>query len=120
MPILAQQFPVYQPAMRIIGYLNSFNDLTRVVTTFPHQYETGLIVRLNLPPGYMPQGLNQQVGTIVEIIDATSFRVNIDSSQMENWFIPVEFPQNQQSAQVTPVGEVSSDTYLATKNVLPY
>ena len=120
MPILAQTSPTYQPAMRIIGFLNSLGFLTRIVTTFPHQYDVGTIVRLNLPTGFMPQGLNQKVGTITEIIDPTTFKVDIDSSQLEPFFTPIEFPENKQYAQVTPVGELNSQLTDATQNVLPY
>ena len=121
MPILAQTSPVFQPAMRIIGFINATdNILTRIVTTFPHQYDVGLIVRINLPTGFTPQGLNLKIGTIVDVIDLTSFHVAIDSSQMEDWSVPTEFPLNKQYAQVTPVGEVNLDLTDATRNVLPY
>ena len=121
MPILAQNYPVYQPAMRVIGFINdSGSSLTRVVTTIPHQYKAGIIVRLNLPVGYSPQGLNQKVGTIVDIIDATSFHVDIDSSQLEDFSSPNSFPDDRQYAQVTPIGEINSKLEYATRNVLPY
>ena len=120
MPILAQQYPVFQPAMRILGLVNPDGELTRVVTTFPHQYKIGMIVRLNLPTGYTPQGLNQQIGRITEIIDPISFYVAIDSSQMEQWSSPTEFPLDKQEAQITPVGEVNEKLSNATRNVLPY
>ena len=120
MPILAQTSPTYQPAMRVIQFLDSFNNLTRIVTTFPHQYDVGMIVRLNLPTGFTPQGLNQQVGAITEIIDPDSFLVGIDSSQLDGWTVPAGFPENKQYAQVTPVGELNSQLTDATQNVLPY
>jgi hypothetical protein len=121
MPILAQTSPVFQPAMRVINFINSsINDTTRIVTTTPHQYSVGMFVRINLPLGFRPQELNQKVGEIVEIIDITSFRVNIDSSQFGDFFIPAKFPRDEQYAQVTPVGEANSLLINATRNVLPY
>jgi len=120
MPILAQTSPVFQPAMRVIGLLVSIGNITRIVTTIPHQYDVGMIVRLNMPVGFTPQGLNQQVGEITDIIDPTTFYVGIDSSKLDGWTTPATFPENLQYPQVTPVGEVNSQLDDATRNVLPY
>ena len=121
MPILAQTSPVFQPAMRIISFMNdSGSGLTRIVTTFPHQYEVGMIVRINLPIGYTPQSLDQKVGAITDIIDPTSFHVSIDSSQFDSFSTPTNFPDDRQFAQVTPIGELNSQLTDATRNVLPY
>ena len=107
--------------MRPINFINSSaHGLTRIVTTLPHQYQVGMIVRINMPLGFEPQLLNKKVGEIVEIIDATSFRINIDSSLFGDFSVPTKFPRDKQYAQVTPVGEINSLLKYATRNVLPY
>ena len=119
MPILAQVSPTYQPAMRPINNINT-GSTTSVVTTIPHQYEVGMLVRLNLPIDYSLQALNQKVGTITRIIDATTFETDINSYQFGLFTAPTYFPENRQIAQVTPVGEVNEQLRNATRNVLPY
>jgi len=115
MSIQAQTFPVFQPAMRIIT--NITNGFPAIVTTsFAHQYTTGLIVRLILPPGYGMSQANQLFSDIT-VIDATTFTINIDT----RLFQPFEpFSLQSQYPQSIPTGEINSTVYLAYKNVLPY
>ncbi len=105
MSIQAQQYPVFQNAMRIITNITNANPAV-ITTSFAHQYETGLIVRLILPPGYGMYQANQALSDIT-VIDSVTFSMNLDTLQA-------------QYAQVIPVGEVNSTVYLAYKNVLPY
>lgn len=115
MSIQAQAFPEFQPAMRIIT--NITNAFPAVVTTsFAHQYNTGLIVRLLLPPGFGMFQVNQMSGAIT-VIDTTSFSIDIDTRNF--WVFETPVGANQY-AQCIPTGEVNSTVYLATKNVLPY
>lgn len=115
MSIQAQTFPVFQPAMRIIT--NVTNGFPAIVTTsFAHQYDTGLIIRLILPPGYGMDQVSQKFGEIV-VIDDTNFSISIDTT----YFQPFVTPSSpSQFAQAIPTGEINSTVYLATKNVLPY
>lgn len=115
MSIQAQTFPVFQPAMRIIT--NITNGFPAIVTTsFAHQYTTGLIIRLILPPGYGMTQANQQFSDIT-IIDSLNFSINLDT----RLYYPFTVPGSPtQYAQAIPTGEVNSTVYLATKNVLPY
>lgn len=119
MPILAQTSPVFQPAMRVINNITT-GQTTTIVTTFPNQYKVGLIVRLNLPDGYSLQELDQKTGTIIELIDLTTFVIDLDSYGLGLFVAPTEFPLDLQEAQVTPVGEVNEQLTNATRNVLPY
>lgn len=115
MSIQAQTFPVFQPAMRIIT--NITNGFPAIVTTsFAHQYTTGLIIRLILPPGYGMQQVNQQSSNIT-VIDSLNFSINIDTTNYYTFTIP---GSPTQYAQAIPIGEVNSTVYIATKNVLPY
>ena len=115
MSIQAQTFPVFQPAMRIITNITNGFPAT-VTTSFAHQYTTGLIIRLILPPGYGMSQANQLFGDIT-VIDATHFSINIDTRLFQP-FVPFSF--QPQFPQAIPTGEVNSTVYLATKNVLPY
>ncbi len=115
MSIQAQTFPVFQPAMRIIT--NITNDFPATVTTsFAHQYTTGLIIRLILPPGF---GMSQanQLSSDITVTSETTFTINIDTTDFQP-FVPFSF--QSQLPQAVPTGEVNSTVYLAYKNVLPY
>lgn len=115
MSIQAQTYPVFQPAMRIIT--NVTNGFPAIVTTsFAHQYDTGLIIRLILPPGYGMDQVNQKFSQI-NVIDETSFSIDIDTTDFQPFVTP-ESPT--QFAQAIPTGEINSTVYLATRNVLPY
>jgi len=118
MAILATQFPIYQPAMRIIDSItNAFP--AAVTTSFDHQYITGTIVRLYVPLGFGMVQANEKEGTIT-VTGATTFTVDIDTTQMDPFTTPPVFPEDRQSAQVVPTGEISSTLLAATRNVLPY
>ncbi len=120
MAILAEQYPMFQPAMRIvIAVTNSFPAL--VTTSFPHQYIDGLIARLVIPEGFgmvLEDPLNEGV---VTVLNDTQFYLSIDTQFVEPFVIPAPFPVAFTSpAQIVPVGEVNSSLRSATQNVLPY
>ncbi len=115
MSIQAQQYPVFQNAMRIITNITNANPAV-ITTSFAHQYETGLIVRLILPPGYGMYQANQALSDIT-VIDSVTFSMNLDTLNFDPFTTPI---LQAQYAQVIPVGEVNSTVYLAYKNVLPY
>jgi hypothetical protein len=110
--------PIFQPAMRLIASITNANPAT-VTTTFAHQYDTGLIVRLDIPPACGMQGANGMKGAIT-VIDSTSFSIDIDTSLFDAFSIPVSpGPFDFTCAQVVPIGEVNDTLYLATRNILP-
>jgi len=119
MAILAQQYPIFQPAMRVVSTIASSGFLTIVTTTFAHQYRSGLIARINIAPGYGMQEINQQYGPITVLSD-TTFSLAIDSSGYSAFAVPSSFPDNKQSCTVTPVGEVNASLNSSVRNVLPY
>lgn len=118
MPILAQEFPVFQPAMRIISNIFNTNPIY-VTTTFKHQYVSGIICRLNIPPGYGMEQANQ-LSAPITVIDDYSFTMPIDAEKFDVFSVPVAFPFNRQYAQVTVIGEINSMLTAPTRNVLPY
>lgn len=110
--------PIFQPAMRLIASITNANPAT-VTTTFAHQYESGLIVRLDLPPAVGMQQANGSVGTI-EVIDDTSFFIDIDTTLFDLFTIPPSpGPFDNTCAQVVPIGEVNEQLDQATRNILP-
>lgn len=118
MTILAVALPVYQPAMRIISNItNAFP--AEVTTTFDHQYITGTIVRLYVPAGYGMVEANQLKGSII-VTSTTTFTIDIDTTQFTAYETPTTFPEDEQYAQVVPIGEVNGILTAAVQNVLPY
>lgn len=118
MAILATQYPTFQRAMRIIT--NITNAQRAVVTTsFPHQYLTGLIVRIIIPVGYGMQELNQKQG-IITVLSDTTFSVDIDTRYIDAYSVPSSYPQDRQYPQVIPIGEDNALLNNATYNALPY
>lgn len=114
--------PVFEPSMKII--LNITNSFPATVTTSVdgvnpanHNYQTGLIVRLVIPPGFGMTQANQLTGAI-NVISPTMFNIDIDTTTFGVFVMPPNFPQNYQQAQVVPVGEVNSILSEATQNVL--
>ncbi len=134
MSIQALQFPPFQKAMRVVTAITQ--DFPALVTTqFPHQYITGMIVRIDIPwdsawiiAGVMYTGMPQINGQqgIITILNATQFYIDIDTSSYDPFVYPpmTTLPngdtENAQWAQVVPVGEVNELLLAATQNVLPY
>lgn len=110
--------PIFQFAMRIISDISQA-DPVEITTSFAHQYQNGLIVRLDIPTRYGMDELNQVYGPITVTGDDT-FTMDIDTTFMAPFVIPPLNPQhNFTDAQVVPIGNISSSIYLSTRNVLP-
>ena len=115
MSIQAQIYPVFQPAMRIITNITNGFPAT-VTTSFAHQYTTGLIIRLILPPGFGMSQANQQFSDIT-VTSTTTFTINLDTTLYQPFVI---YSFQSQLPQAIPTGELNSTVYSAYKNVLPY
>jgi hypothetical protein len=110
--------PSFQPAMRLIAAITQANPAS-VTTTFAHQYNSGLIVRLDLPPAVGMQQANQMTGAITVTGD-TTFTIDIDTTYFDAFAIPASPGAHENTAaQVVPVGEVNESLLSATQNVLP-
>ena len=118
MSILANPFPAFQRAMRIISNITNANQAV-VTTTFNHQYITGMIVRLNVPNGFGMTQVNQQYAPIV-VTGNTTFTIDLNTTNYDIFTTPSSYPQSYQSATVTPIGELNNLLTAATVNVLPY
>lgn len=117
-PILAQQYPVFQPAMRIISNITNAVQ-AEVTTSFAHQYRNGMIVRLIIPQGYGMIQADQLFGPITVTGD-TTFLIAIDTTSFSPYTTPVTSPDDAQFPQAVPFGEVNSTLLASYKNVLPY
>jgi hypothetical protein len=121
------QNPIYQPAMRVITAITNASP-AQITTMYPHQYQNGLIVRIDVPFADGMQQINQLTGTVtIDLIDPTKFTLNIDTTLFDPFTIPQDPnnpgsppPQTQICAFAVPVGEDASIVYQATRNVLPY
>lgn len=115
MAILAQQFPVFQQAMRIVSSItNGFP--AAVTTTFNHQYQTGMVVRLLVPIGYGMVQANQLYGSII-VTGNTTFTIDIDTTNFDVFTTPMN---PTQYSQVIPMAESNDMLSAATRNALPY
>jgi hypothetical protein len=101
--------------MRIISAItNSFP--AQVSTTFDHNYISGLIVRLIIPPFHGMQQANKLQGPIV-VTSPTTFLIDIDTTFFDPYSALL---QATTCAQVVPVGEINESLANATRNALPY
>jgi len=118
MAILAYPYPVFQPSMRIISAITTSNPAV-VTTTFDHQYITGTIIRLDIPPLFGMQQVNQQFGPII-VTSPTTFSIAIDTTHYDPFTTPTQYPYSQQYAQCNAFAEINSILTAAVQNVLPY
>ena len=117
-PILAYQYPVFQPVMRVVTAItNAFPAL--VTTSFAHNYVTGTVVRLIVPPGFGMTQANQLYAPII-VTSSTQFTIAIDTTQFTPFTTPSVYPQTSQYAQCIPFGENNDILTAAYQNVLPY
>lgn len=135
MQMPAQQYPIYQPAMRLIANITQSNPAV-ITTTFAHQYITGLKVRVFLPhvygstvvngvryQGFGMEQINNLTGIVTTTDDPTMFTITIDSTNFDPFVIPPDQdpPNSQlQFAQVIPTGDINVTTQNAYIDVLPY
>lgn len=125
MPEYAIQYPLCQPAMRIITAITNSSPAV-ITTSFAHQYLDGLIVRLYVPAYYGMEQANKLSG-IITVIDDVTFSMTIDTTDFDPFVVPVLEDQigdywfsKKEIANVVPYGELNSQTNGSTQNVLPY
>lgn len=115
-PILAFESPTFQPAMRIVTGITNADPMV-VTTSFDHDYETGLIVRLWIPNAFGMIEADSLIAAIT-VLSSDTFSLPFDSTYFNLFASPTTFPDNYQQAQVVPVGEINSSLDQATRNVL--
>lgn len=116
---IAVMNPTFQPSMRIITAITNSNPAI-VTTSFPHNYKTGTIVRLDIPPADGMQQADQFFGPII-VLSSTTFSVPLDTTMFDVFAIPGSPPPYINTcAQAVPIGEVNEILTAAVQNVLPY
>jgi hypothetical protein len=119
MAILAFQKPVFKPAMRIVTDITQASPCL-VTTSFAHNYAIGLTVRLDIPPAFGMQQVNQQFAQILSVPTTTTFTMALDTTLYDAFSAPSTYPANAQYAQVVPIAEDNLLLTQAVQNVLPY
>lgn len=114
--------PTFQPTYRLIS--NVTNGFPAVVTTsIPHNYLTGLVVRLYMPEGIGMDQANKLFGTIT-VINAVTFSIPIDTTNFTPFIVYASTqssnPHMDICALAVPIGEDNSQLYQAVQNVLPF
>ncbi len=118
MSINALAKPVFQPAMRIITAITNANPAL-VTTSFANNFITGTIVRIDIPPKFGMQQINQQFGPIT-VVSPTTFTIPIDTTLYDAFFVAADYPYNEQLAQAVSFAEINDILTAAVQNVLPY
>jgi hypothetical protein len=109
-------YPQFQPAMRVITAIT--NGFPAIVTTdINHNYQTGLIVRLDIPLSYGMVQADKLFGPITRI-DATNFSLEIDTTSFDPFVVPSALLVST-LAQAVPMAEVASELYQAVRDVTP-
>ena len=77
-------YPTYQPAMRIVTAISQTNPAV-VTTSFAHQYNSGIIVRLDVPVANGMQEISSMPypnkSYLITVTGATTFSVPVDATQ---------------------------------------
>jgi len=113
---------IFEPQLTDIASItNSFPAV--VTTTFPHNYESLLIIRFLIPPQFGMIQLNKLKATIT-VTGPTTFTVPIDTTNFDPFVTFMELPgqplitPSQVPSQVTPVGESASILTQSFVNIL--
>jgi hypothetical protein len=126
----AVEFPTFQRKMMNILSITNSNPMV-VTTTLDgvvpgdHDYNTGLIARLNIPSYCGMQQANRLIQPIV-VLSPSTFSIDVDSTGFDPFVAPAPslvppYPViGATPATVVPVGEVNDILTEATQNVLPY
>lgn len=109
-------YPQFQPAMRVITAIT--NGFPAIVTTDTNNnYQTGLIVRLDIPEEYGMVQANNLFGPITRI-DATNFSIEIDTTKFDPFIVPGVLIVST-LAQAVPMAEINSELRQAVRDVMP-
>lgn len=111
-------YPVFQPVVRTITAITNAPQAS-VTTSIPHQYLTGLIVRLIVPEIFSMYQVSGMFGEIVVTSD-TTFTIAINTTTFDPFIVPDPLPQGYTCPQAIPIAEDNAMLTQAVQNVLPY
>lgn len=116
MPVwYANPDPRFQPAMRLISDITR-GPKTTITTSFDHDYESGLVVRLYVPDYYGMSQIDRLTGAI-SVLSSDTFSIDLDSSLFDPFSVPSSPPYYNKTATVVPVGNELGINYLGVRNV---
>jgi len=92
----------FEPERKVVTAITNANPA--VVTAAAHAYTTTDIVRVNVPIEYGMR-FPPDEGTII-VINANSFSVNIDTTFLDAFVVPVAVPQT--FAEVLPINRIDN------------
>lgn len=110
---------VFNPVLRLIDTISQSNPM-QVTTVIPHNYATGVFVRLLVPKLYGMVQANMLTGYIVRT-GPTTFDFPIDSTNFTAFAAPIN-PNRLERQEVPQVVAVGSTNELADtqyRNILP-
>jgi hypothetical protein len=115
MPTLgALRYPTFNPSMATLAAVQQAVSPV-VVTSFPNTFIQGQYVSFVIPQEYGMVQLNGLTGLITNIVSATGFQINIDTSRFDAFVTPAV---PTQSAQAIPAGQLATQFYGTNVNIL--
>ena len=112
-------FDVFNPVLRVIDDISQTNPM-QVTTTIPHNYATGVFVRLLVPKIYGMVQANNLTGYIV-VTGPTTFDFPINSTNFTAFIVPLNPTplQRQEVPQVVVAGSTNELADTQYRNILP-
>ncbi len=116
--------PLYYPRRRFVVNVTRAAN-ANVGTSVPHQYVPGQAVRFNIP---IESGMvqlnaspanNYLLATIVSVVDAYNFTINVDTTSFTAFTWPTIAQQASSFPEVTPVGEDTGFALTSTAAQTP-
>jgi len=107
--------PIFQPAMRIIDDITQAEQAV-VTTSFDHDYETGMIVRIYVPHNYGMFQIDGQDAPIT-VLTSDTFSIEIDTTDYDSFLAPSTPPYLHKTSLCVPIGNINNSYNLAVRNV---
>ena len=126
----AVQNPSFEPAVTDILAITNSNPasvttgakVNNIVTAVPHNYLTGLIVRMQIPQSY---GMRLDYGPKqphfqITVTGPTTFTIPLDTTNFDPFVVPVEMMGQPllNVSQAVPMGEIAEILTQSVVNVL--
>lgn len=116
MPIwYANPDPRYEPAMRLVTDITKAEEAV-ITTSFDHDYQSGLIIRLYVPVNYGMFQANHKKGEIT-VLTSDTFSIKIDTREFDTFTAPASPPYYNKTALCIPIGNILNEKNLAVRNV---
>lgn len=107
--------PRFQPATQVIIATSNSNPVI-IQTSIDHDFESDIIVRIYVPDNYGMWQINKKQGKIT-VLSSDTFSMAFDTTSYDSFLVPTTPPYYNFTAMVIPIGNVTSRTDLALRNV---